>query len=60
RMPNNWQTPLSSTLDSKPGRYSGRGDVGLARRSAMEARFATIAHLTCAETGGSLQFFRND
>ncbi|WP_430523611.1 hypothetical protein, partial [Xanthomonas codiaei] len=27
RMPNNWQTPLSSTLDSKPGRYSGRGGV---------------------------------
>ena len=23
-----WQTPISSTPDSKPGRYSGRGDVG--------------------------------
>ncbi|WDK32715.1 site-specific integrase [Xanthomonas campestris] len=26
-MPNIWQTPISSTPDSKPGRYSGRGDV---------------------------------
>ncbi|MEB2250476.1 hypothetical protein VDS44_21720, partial [Xanthomonas campestris pv. campestris] len=25
--PNIWQTPISSTPDSKPGRYSGRGDV---------------------------------
>ncbi|MEQ7462981.1 hypothetical protein, partial [Xanthomonas campestris] len=24
---NIWQTPISSTPDSKPGRYSGRGDV---------------------------------
>ncbi len=26
-MPNIWQTPISSTPDSKRGRYSGRGDV---------------------------------
>ncbi|MBV7307065.1 hypothetical protein KW404_21730, partial [Xanthomonas vasicola pv. vasculorum] len=25
--PNIWQTPISSTPDSKRGRYSGRGDV---------------------------------
>ncbi|MEA9905998.1 SymE family type I addiction module toxin, partial [Xanthomonas campestris pv. raphani] len=25
--PNIWQTPISSTPDSKLGRYSGRGDV---------------------------------
>ncbi|MEB2183296.1 hypothetical protein VDS28_16115, partial [Xanthomonas campestris pv. campestris] len=27
---NIWQTPISSTPDSKPGRYSGRGDVVIA------------------------------
>ncbi len=29
-MPNIWQTPISSTPDSKPDRYSGRGDVDIA------------------------------
>ncbi|MGY4883760.1 integrase [Xanthomonas citri pv. eucalyptorum] len=32
-MPNIWQTPISSTPDSKPDRYSGRGDVGVTARS---------------------------
>ena len=31
-MPNIWQTPISSTPDSKPGRYSGRGDVDWSNR----------------------------
>ncbi|MGQ5243467.1 hypothetical protein ACULL0_06600, partial [Xanthomonas arboricola pv. corylina] len=30
-MPNIWPTPISSTPDSKPGRYSGRGDVASLR-----------------------------
>ncbi|WP_152412650.1 pilus assembly protein [Xanthomonas phaseoli] len=34
-MPNSWPTPLSSTPDSKPGRYSGRGDVGRAATTSV-------------------------
>nr|WP_241148227.1 SymE family type I addiction module toxin [Xanthomonas axonopodis] len=31
-MPNSWPIPISSTPDSKPGRYSGRGDVASQQR----------------------------
>ncbi|MCC5070050.1 hypothetical protein LLE67_19800, partial [Xanthomonas campestris] len=33
--PNIWQTPISSTPDSKPGRDSGRGDVDITARIGM-------------------------
>ncbi|MEA0622331.1 hypothetical protein QYY62_17850, partial [Xanthomonas campestris pv. campestris] len=37
--PNIWQTPISSTPDSKPGRYSGRGGVASEQvRSGILAR----------------------
>ncbi|PPU00291.1 hypothetical protein XarbCFBP7408_12095 [Xanthomonas arboricola pv. guizotiae] len=35
-MPNIWQTPISSAPDSKPGRYSGRGDVVRAKVDLSE------------------------
>nr|MDN0218099.1 hypothetical protein [Xanthomonas arboricola pv. corylina] len=35
--PNIWPTPISSTPDSKPGRYSGRGDVGAAGEKKLNA-----------------------
>ncbi|MEA9643646.1 hypothetical protein ABQF61_18690, partial [Xanthomonas campestris] len=43
---NIWQTPISSTPDSKPGRYSGRGDV--ASRPAIKSGIAVVACLHCA------------
>ncbi|AMU99974.1 hypothetical protein TP46_08875 [Xanthomonas citri pv. aurantifolii] len=41
-MPNIWQTPISSTPDSKPDRYSGRGDVGRRQRRDIRRRWMTI------------------
>ncbi|MBV6843677.1 SymE family type I addiction module toxin [Xanthomonas euvesicatoria] len=34
-----WQTPISSTPDSKRGRYSGRGDVAVATFDADNLAF---------------------
>ncbi|WP_425479771.1 hypothetical protein, partial [Xanthomonas dyei] len=39
-MPNIWQTPISSTPDSKPDRYSGRGDVGAIIQTNIDAYHA--------------------
>ncbi|MEA9906876.1 hypothetical protein VDG44_20540, partial [Xanthomonas campestris pv. raphani] len=39
--PNIWQTPISSTPDFKPGRYSGRGDVGSTPALRYDVRFRT-------------------
>ncbi|WDJ22394.1 peptidoglycan-binding protein [Xanthomonas campestris pv. raphani] len=48
-MPNIWQTPISSTPDSKPGRYSGRGDAdGLFEMDAHRNRIFMPANKNLA------------
>ncbi|MEB1362487.1 hypothetical protein VDP83_21640, partial [Xanthomonas campestris pv. campestris] len=46
--PNIWQTPISSTPDSKPGRYSGRGGVA----AVLQTEWTSVEVMSDVDVSG--------